>query len=155
MNLVFTHPSGGRIYQGDYKLMISHEWEAYQKENRKVILLACAAEMMEGGFEAPLGNGGYIKCYGIPLWDFEKTEAEQKELLIALSGLVDTAVKEVLSGNDLVSCCMQGLNRSGLLNGMVMKKLGLPPNQIIDVIRKVRGPRAMGNKSFCKMLYEA
>ncbi len=150
MNLVFAHPSGGRVYQSDMKLLLSHEWQAYEKENRKVTILACAAELMEEGFET-----GKIKCYGIPLWDFEKTEKEQKELLSALRGVVNEAAKEVLAGNDLISICMMGLNRSALLNSLCLKKLGLHPDRIIEMIRTARGPRAMRNNSFVKMLFDA
>ncbi len=58
-----------------------------------------------------------------------------------------------LQGNILVTCAM-GWNRSGLVTALALTQLtGWSTGQIIDVIRRARGPNAMSNPAFCGILH--
>jgi hypothetical protein len=47
--------------------------------------------------------------------------------------------------------CQHGMNRSGLVTGLILRQLGLPPRETIDRIRRAR-PGALANDHFRLML---
>lgn len=50
--------------------------------------------------------------------------------------------------------CTHGMNRSGLLTGLLLRRLGLPAAEAIDRIRAAR-PGALGNASFVRLIHQA
>lgn len=61
-------------------------------------------------------------------------------------------VQRVKSGKNVLVTCMQGLNRSGLVSAMALIMMGYSPSDAINVIRSTRGPEALNNKHFLKIL---
>ena len=61
-------------------------------------------------------------------------------------------VRRLRTGKRVLVTCAMGWNRSGLVVGFVLITLGLAPAQAIDVIRMARGPTALSNKHFVRLL---
>jgi len=62
-----------------------------------------------------------------------------------LSLLVAGAVS---SGRRVLVRCSGGLNRSGLVVASTLVRLGHPPEEAIDLVRRARGPWALTNPAF-------
>lgn len=78
-------------------------------------------------------------------------EAKHHEALDRLATLVAAAVK---SGKRVLVRCQAGLNRSGLVVGLAMIKMGWEPEAAIERIREARSPYALCNRSFVEHLME-
>lgn len=51
-------------------------------------------------------------------------------------------------GERILITCAAGLNRSGLIMGLTMRRIGYTGEQAVALIRKARGPRALSNAWF-------
>jgi hypothetical protein len=69
-----------------------------------------------------------------------------------LERLADWAFIEWKAGEATVIRCQAGLNRSGLLCGLVLLRDGVAVQEIINRIRRLRGPFALSNESFIRYL---
>jgi hypothetical protein len=69
-----------------------------------------------------------------------------------LERLADWAFIEWKAGEATVMRCQAGLNRSGLVCGLVLLRDGMAVNEIITRIRSLRGPLALSNESFIRYL---
>jgi hypothetical protein len=54
---------------------------------------------------------------------------------------------------DVISLCTHGMNRSGLLTGLVLRAIGYPGGDAVAMIRAAR-PGALSNQSFARLLME-
>lgn len=61
-------------------------------------------------------------------------------------------VKRLKAGKRVLVTCHMGWNRSGLVSGLTLRRLGMPAERTIQTIRKARGPNALGNKYFERIL---
>ena len=55
-------------------------------------------------------------------------------------------------GRRVLVACFAGRNRSGLVSGLVLKRLGYSAGEAIAIIRAARGPDALSNTSFVRYL---
>jgi len=69
-----------------------------------------------------------------------------------LDKIADWAYQEFRSGKKLGLRCQLGINRSCFLAGKVLLRLGLQPQEAIDLIRDKRSRFALNNKSFVSHL---
>jgi protein-tyrosine phosphatase len=60
--------------------------------------------------------------------------------------------KRVNAERRVLVTCHMGWNRSGLVTGFTLIMLGLTARQAVDAIRMARGPSALGNRHFVKLL---
>ena len=84
--------------------------------------------------------------YGFP--DGPLSPDDDKEL----ERIADWACSEYLAGGKIGIRCQLGINRSAFLAGKVLLRLGLQPQEAIDLIRDKRSRFALNNKSFVSHL---
>jgi len=60
--------------------------------------------------------------------------------------------RRVRANRRVLVTCAKGWNRSGLVTGFTLIILGLSADQAVDVIRMARGPSALHNRYFVKLL---
>lgn len=73
-----------------------------------------------------------------------------------ISEVVSESLEAILEGNGVAPeriyvMCQHGMNRSGLVSGLILRGLGLEAAETIDRIRRAR-PGALANDYFCQML---
>jgi protein-tyrosine phosphatase len=61
--------------------------------------------------------------------------------------------KDVMAGKRVLVTCEMGWNRSGLVTGIALLELGRMAPEAIRMIRAARGPRALGNTEFVRILH--
>jgi len=66
--------------------------------------------------------------------------------------IADWAYLEWKSGSKVLIRCQAGLNRSGLVTGLVLLRDKLPIDEIVKLIRSKRGPYALSNNHFMDYL---
>ena len=66
--------------------------------------------------------------------------------------IADWAYLEWKSGSRVLIRCQAGLNRSGLVTGLVLLRDKLPIDEIVELIRSKRGPYALSNNNFMDYL---
>jgi hypothetical protein len=66
--------------------------------------------------------------------------------------IADWAYLEWKSGSRVLIRCQAGLNRSGLVTGLVLLRDKLPIDEIVKLIRSKRGPYALSNNHFMDYL---
>lgn len=77
------------------------------------------------------------------------------EQYLFLERLADLLADAIQDGACVLCHCAAGLNRSGLLNALiVMRLLGIPGGQAIELIRERRGQWALCNPYFVQYLEE-
>jgi len=75
----------------------------------------------------------------------------REEVVLAWNAAKRVA-KRVRAGRRVLVTCAMGRNRSGLVTGFVLRMLGLDASQAVNVIRIARGPKALSNPHFVKLL---
>lgn len=60
----------------------------------------------------------------------------------------DFAVRALHTGHRVLVTCNMGLNRSGVVTAMTLRRLGMSPDQAIGLVRRARGQRALSNPQF-------
>lgn len=68
-----------------------------------------------------------------------------------LNRLADTVVRFLGEGKTLVHC-QAGLNRSGLVAGLALVKMGQPPAEAIALLRAARHDQVLCNQTFASWL---
>jgi len=58
-------------------------------------------------------------------------------------------------GFRILVTCAQGRNRSGLVVALALLELGASPKDAIGAVRQARGPHALSNAWFVKLIHEA
>lgn len=78
---------------------------------------------------------------------------EELPNLAKLHAIADLGAALIKSGHRVLSHCGMGFNRSALVAGLVMNKLGTPGPEVVATIRKKR-TGALFNENFAKFLEE-
>lgn len=86
----------------------------------------------------------FVDTEGVPspFWRIEQTVADAAGAARGESGPAPT---------DIYIVCQHGMNRSGLVTGLLLQELGLPPTDAIGRIRRHR-PGALSNHTFERLL---
>jgi hypothetical protein len=80
-----------------------------------------------------------------PIDDIEPPPAPHMQAAIRASKV---AADDLEAGANILVTCAMGLNRSALVAGLALRRLGWGPNKVVDTIRQDRGPLALGNMDF-------
>jgi hypothetical protein len=101
---------------------------------------------LEGGLDEciPTVPNGCLYIY-FPIYD------EQLPDLDKLEAVVNLGAQLVSSGHRVLSHCGMGFNRSALVAGRILHRLGMPGDQVIDRLRE-RRPGALFNEVFAQHL---
>lgn len=78
---------------------------------------------------------------------------EELPNLAKLHAIAELGASLITSGHRVLSHCGMGFNRSALVAGLVMHKLGMPGPAVVEAIRKRRAG-ALFNENFAKFLEE-
>ncbi len=146
MNLVYRHPNGAGIWQGDAPA--SPRVPVLDAAGIKVVVFAAREHQpkLPDRFDvirARLRDDMFL--HGEMLRRTIKCADEVSDLL----------VKYILDGSSVVTSCWAGYNRSGLISGLTMLRLGVSPAQAIRQIRYARGIFAMSNPLFVDIVYKS
>jgi hypothetical protein len=101
---------------------------------------------LEGGLDEciPTVPNGCLYVY-FPIYDEELPD------LTKLDAVAEMGARLVGSGHAVLSHCGMGFNRSALVAGRILHKLGLPGPEIVDRLR-MRRPGALFNEVFASHL---
>lgn len=99
---------------------------------------------LEGGLDEciPTAPGGCLYIY-LPIYDEELPD------LVRLEGVAGLGAHLIREGHRVLSHCGMGFNRSALVAGRILHKLGMPGERIVEHLRK-RRPGALFNDVFAE-----
>ncbi len=147
MNLVYRHHSGGRLYQGNFQ--DATDVQALDKARIKVVVFAAYEKNyvhLPDRFDvirARLDDSFFIG---------KEAEYEYQRCARKVSKLM---IFYLSRGARILSSCAQGRNRSGLLTAATLLRCGIQAEQAIRMIRQARGPFALSNPAFVRMIHAA
>lgn len=147
MNLVYGHRSGGEIWQGgidDVRLLLA-------KPPTRIHTVGLFAEEEPPPEHRHPDYELLFLGYDDNFFAFGDEEARIKEIVDHAS---DRFADRLRSGKGVISSCAMGFNRSGLVTAVTLIKLGVDPDDAIAMIRKARGPRALSNPAFVRIIRE-
>lgn len=142
MNLVYQHPSGGAIYQGDR--LDAENFPVLDAARIRVVVLAAANNQpkLPERFDVIrvkiLDNFYPTEDEAIRFWDIAD---------LASQHLVDYLTR----GESVLSTCWAGLNRSGLMTAFTLMKLGMSDEHAVRRIRMARRG-ALSNPAFVTII---
>jgi len=136
---IYTHPSGGQLFQLGRKEIPS----LVAQQNIDLIIFA-AKEYQ------PRHEYANLDRILVPLTDSPfLTDSEIFMLLEAVDEVSTNAASYLTKGKNVISSCHAGLNRSGIITAFILAKLtDVPKQKIIEHIRILRHPEALSNKLF-------
>lgn len=138
LDLTRLHP-----VDDDGMLFISpviHDWSIVSSYGIDTVL------DMEGGLDEciPTAPNGCLYVY-FPIYD------EELPSLPKLEAIAQMGAHLIGSGHRILSHCGMGFNRSALIAGRIMHRLGMPGEQVVQRIRE-RRPGALFNEVFAEHL---
>ena len=147
MNLIFTHPSGGQLWQGS------------QRDVEKLLLVPDAGIRVIGLFAREHQPDDQFSHYELLKSgfddNFEAGDAELSGIARLADNASDVFSDRVRSGKGCLSSCFAGLNRSGLVTALTLLKVaGMGPAEVIGRIRRLRGPDALSNPKFVELIHK-
>jgi protein-tyrosine phosphatase len=173
LDLIYTHPSGGKIYQcgagqipgtpdpWHYRWhKPGHHPDDVRQGIHDNILQALSGyqitTLVLAGEYQPILEGPELEVINTPFDDsFDMTPSTVSELLKAIKPIALQMAEKIVTGETLLSTCWAGKNRSSLLTGLALKKLRNPEGkllmrgqEIIDLIRKKRSATCLCNPVF-------
>lgn len=135
------------LHQGDRNDAIAmlREWQYDHGQPHHLprfdLLVLCAAEVQpepRAKLPAPVLR--------VPLRDVEEPLSPQQRQMVTRAAR-EVARRVARSERVLVTCAM-GLNRSGLVSALALRALGADSREAVTLVRRARGPLALGNQSF-------
>lgn len=99
---------------------------------------------LEGGLDEciPTLPGGVLYVY-FPIYDENLPDLQKLEAVVSLGAHL------VSSGHRVLSHCGMGFNRSALVAGRILNRLGMPGPRVVDHLRE-RRPGALFNEVFAE-----
>jgi len=147
MSLLFRHPhTDGKLFQAGVR-----EIPSILNKNNISLLILAAREYQPDYIPGMHKN---LTIIYVPLKDtvtftpkkFKKTINDAKQA-------ANYAINTILDGKNVLSTCMAGWNRSGLISGLTLKKLiNTPGKNIVKHIRNNRDWRALCNPLFADVI---
>ncbi len=119
---------------------VIQQWPAVSAHNIDTVI------DLEGGLDdgVPTTPGGCLYIY-FPIYDDNLPNLARLQAVASLGA-------ELIRGGHRVLChCSMGFNRSALMAGAIMNRLGMPGRQIVDQLRQ-RRPGALFNETFAAYL---
>ncbi len=85
--------------------------------------------------------------------DLEVLTLPSRHILPVVDRLAETLADPASAPRALYVMCTHGMNRSGLITGLLLRRLGLPPAETVELIRRAR-PGALSNGSFLRFILQ-
>lgn len=147
MDLIFTHPSGGQLWQGDQRdverllrvpdgsiQVIGLFAEEYQPKD-----LLGRYEILNSGFDD----------------NYEAGDVEMSSIAGTADDASDTFSNRLRVGKNCLSSCAAGLNRSGLVTALTLMKIAdMGASEAIGRIRRLRHYKALSNPKFVETIHK-
>lgn len=151
MSLLFKHPwTGGELHQAGAKEI------PYLIRRNKIDLIIFAAQEYQPE-TLDKSNKQFIRAEKIyvPMKDSSKLRGKELKNTIDLAKFAaNRASLAIIGGKNVLSTCWAGLNRSGLISGLILKKITREhPKKVVSLIRKNRSSFALFNPLFVKIIY--
>lgn len=147
MSFIYRHPSGGTLHQcGAMEIPLKLNLLPFA-------LVVLSAKEYQPKQKMPRSLLETPRLY-VPLNDSSRLKGKELKSTIHYA---DQAAKEVaraiLRGKNALVTCWAGLNRSGLISGLAIKKLSnLSGPEITSLIRERRSQAALFNPLFAKIV---
>jgi hypothetical protein len=144
MNLVFRHPrTGGELWQAgkDYANSVTH------LDERRIKAVVYAASQNQ-----PPMPDRFDVIRARLIDDPFMNERTAFLTAVCADQVSDLVVDYLRRGENVVSSCWAGWNRSGLMSALALVKLGMEPDTAIACVRNARGPSALGNPVFVRIV---
>jgi len=107
------------------------------------VLVLCAQE-----YQPEDGSFGRTKIVRCPIDDAKPTNLEIRKILQA----GHEAALHIRAGRRTLVTCHAGLNRSGIVTALALMGNGIHCDRAIEMVRAARGPDALFNSHFVKLL---
>ncbi len=107
--------------------------------------------LLADGYASPTADVTAIIFEDDPYWNWRRDMRKFHELKSA----AHDAAEDVSLGRAVLVTCHMGINRSGLVTGLILCALGYGPRQAILLIRKRRDDVCLDNCAFERCLMEA
>ena len=146
MDLIYRHPpSDGELWQGD-----RYDVEAPTEKPDVVVLMACE-------YQPSIEKEGRVR-YVIHSPIDDSLAPDPREVKLAREVAARVA-DHVAKGRRVLVTCNMGLNRSGLVSALALRRLGFGPGRALQCVRKARAeaakragkPCALANPTFAKL----
>lgn len=147
MNLVYRHPSGGSLWQGG--MQSANSVSTLRNAKIKAVVYAAIENQpkMPENFDvlrARLNDDPRMGMF------------EAQQVARCADEVSDMLAAYLVGGENVLSSCWAGWNRSGLMTAMTLMKLtGMPADVAIARVRAARGPSALGNPVFVQIIKAA
>lgn len=90
-----------------------------------------------------------VRVIHAPLHDHHAVTDEELRTMVRVSKTMATLLRK---GATVLSTCHMGWNRSGILSTLALMELGATPETAVLAVRSARGPDAMSNRTFCRIV---
>lgn len=173
MNLIYTHSSGGKIFQSGASSIPGtpdpwhYQWHNpgfYKPEIRKQIHDGMVNALKEHNIDILILASEYqpilldksLQLVSIPFDDsFNLSPAKTLQLSELLNPFCESLAKSLTTGKNILSTCWAGINRSSLVTGLILKLLrdekDKPLMQGIDVVKLIQKNR--GHVCLCNPIF--
>jgi hypothetical protein len=121
------------------------------------LVVLCAEEYQAGGLAGPdRPFGRRARVMRVPL-DDSHTSRDVSSSRVALAVSAARAIARLYrtGGARILVTCMQGRNRSGLVTALTLVEMGFQAKDAIGHVRHARGPSALSNPRFVKLIHDA
>jgi hypothetical protein len=151
MDLIFTHRSGGRLWQGDK----NDVKRLLRRPSDQIALIGLFAQEIQ-----PSDPNSHYELLKSGFDDNGAADAnELKKVAEVADSASDKFASALREGKGCLSSCQMGLNRSGLVSALTLIKVaGLSPKVAIDLIRMSRVPQegfqALCNAKFVELIHQ-
>lgn len=147
---LIVHHGEGQLWQGDridgqIALLGYIECRSTLKQTPIDMVILTAEEWPPDNTTKQLSK---VTGYFVPLDDCIWKEEYIAKTLPKLQEVAAKGAKAVEEGKVVLICCAQGMNRSALIMGLLLKKLGYSGETAVKLIRAGRGSNSLNNWRF-------
>ena len=150
MSLLYRNPhTGGELYQAGVR-----EIPQILRDNNISLLILAAREYQPKHIGGTGGNFSLTDKIYVPLRDtLLFTPKEFRNTVKKAKAASKHAVDYISRGENVLSTCHAGWNRSGIISGLALVSLtGAPGKQVVYHIRNKRSPSALSNPLFAAVV---
>lgn len=134
--LEYSHILGG-LYQGSAPPTGSQVGKEFD-----------ALVLMASEYQPKAKEFGDVEVYQAPILDSKPSSQDIQKAYAAAKWVAS----KLHANKKVLVTCMAGLNRSGMVSAMALILTGYQPKNAMAAVRNARGPKALSNKYFVKLL---
>ena len=149
MSLIYKHPTGGKLYQAGAK-----EIPKILRDKNISLLILAAKEYQPDHIANTQGAFQAAEVIYVPLNDtIFFSPKEFKKMVDKANRVANHVIDHIVRGNNVLSTCWAGWNRSGLISGLSMTQLsGNSGKKVVGQIRRNRSRSALSNPLFARVV---